>query len=78
MNLEQTLLSCGSYISKKEVLEITKKFDLNERSLMEVLLPLAAKKASPPISNYYVGAVGLTEIGNMILGCNIEIPNSPL
>lgn len=78
MNLEQKLLSYGFYISKKNVLAITQEFNLNESSLMEILLALAAKKALAPVSNYYVGAVGLTESGSIILGCNLEIPKVPL
>lgn len=78
MSLEQKLLSYGFYISKKNVIAITQEFNLSELSLMEKLLALAAKKALPPVSNYHVGAVGLTESGSIILGCNLEIPKVPL
>jgi len=42
------------------------------------MLPEAAKKARPLISNYHVGAVGLTEKGNLLFGVNLEFYGLPL
>ena len=46
--------------------------------LMLHLLPAASAKARPPISDFHVGAVGLTAAGDLILGCNLEWPGSHL
>jgi cytidine deaminase len=40
--------------------------------LLHEILKLAARRARPPISNFYVGAVGLSKAGNIYCGVNIE------
>ncbi len=45
---------------------------------MQLLLPLAALYARPPISGFRVGAVGLGLSGAVYLGANIEFPGQPL
>ncbi|MCB8879662.1 cytidine deaminase [Acidisoma cellulosilytica] len=46
-------------------------------ALMLALLPLAQNLARPPISNFRVGAVGLTaETGDVIFGANVEFPGA--
>ena len=47
--------------------------------LMLLLLPLAQDFARPPISEFFVGAVGLErETGNLVLGGNVEFPGTHL
>lgn len=49
------------------------------RDLMCLLLDVAKDIASPGISDFHVGAVGLeTETGNLILGGNVEFPGTHL
>ena len=45
---------------------------LKERSLIE-LIPAAKKNARPAISNYFVGAVGLTKSGKIFFGGNLGL-----
>ena len=45
---------------------------------MLALLPEAKKHARPPISNFFVGAVGLGASGALYLGANFEVPGNPL
>jgi cytidine deaminase len=45
---------------------------------MLAMLPEAKKHAHPPISNFFVGAVGLGASGAMYLGANLEFPGNPL
>jgi cytidine deaminase len=42
------------------------------------LLSDAKKHAYPPISNFFVGAVGLGASGALYLGANFEVPGNPL
>ncbi len=46
--------------------------------LMMKLLPLAKRRAHPPLSHYFVGAVALGTSGSIYLGQNIEIPGNML
>jgi cytidine deaminase len=47
--------------------------------LMLLALPVARKLATPPISSFFVGAVGLErESGNLLFGGNLEFPKSHL
>ena len=47
--------------------------------LMLLALPAARKLALPPISGFFVGAIGLeAETGNLILGGNLEFPRTHL
>lgn len=48
-----------------------------EELLTSLIIP-ASKLARPPISNYYVGAVGLAGSGAIYLGVNLEFPGLPL
>ena len=45
---------------------------------MLALLPDAKRLAHPPVSNYFVGAVGLGASGALYLGANFEVPGNPL
>jgi len=46
--------------------------------LLHPILKLVTLRARPPISNFYVGAVGLTKAGNIISGVNIEFESLAL
>jgi cytidine deaminase len=49
------------------------------RDLMLLLLDVAKSYAQPPISNFFVGAVGLeSPSGDLILGGNVEFPGTHL
>lgn len=48
-------------------------------TLMTMLLPVAAKFARPPVSNFYVGVVSRgTTTGNLYLGANLEFAGEAL
>ncbi|WP_164730658.1 cytidine deaminase [Pelagibacterium montanilacus] len=47
--------------------------------LMVHLVALAAERATPPLSGFHVGAVGLeAETGALVLGWNLEFPGAPI
>jgi cytidine deaminase len=47
--------------------------------LMAALIPLAQTVARPPISNFFVGVIGLErETGDLVIGGNIEFPGTNL
>lgn len=60
--------------------QLVARFELESiRELMLLLLDVGQDFASPKISGFHVGAVGLeTESGNLILGGNVEFPTSHL
>jgi cytidine deaminase len=59
-------------LSKEEVLGLKKKLGLGTEELLIELIPVAKRNALPPISNYYVGAVGLAKSGKIYFGNNLE------
>jgi cytidine deaminase len=65
-------------LSKAEVNSLKKKLNISTDQLLVVLLPIAKKNARPPISNYYVGAVGLTRSGRILFGNNLEFKGVPI
>lgn len=63
----------GTFVlTKKEFNELKKEKKLSTEELLIELIPIAKKNAIPPISNYYVGAVGLSESGTVYFGNNLE------
>lgn len=70
----------GGIIFRAEAEALVARFALTSiDELMRLLVPVARQAARPPISNFFVGAVGLeTETGNLILGGNIEFPGTTL
>lgn len=56
------------------VKDITTKLALTERDLLCALTHVAKEHASPPISQFKVGAVALCESGNVYMGVNLEFP----
>ena len=59
-------------LSKEEVNSLKKKLGLGTERLLIELIPVAKRNALPPISNYYVGAVGLAKSGKIYFGNNLE------
>lgn len=70
----------GAVLAADIAAELVSQFGLSSiRDLMLVLLDVAKNIASPRISDFHVGAVGLeTETGNLILGGNVEFPGTHL
>lgn len=70
----------GGVLPAEAVTALVDKFALRgPRDLMLVLLDRARDFAHPPISNFFVGAVGLeAETGNLVLGGNVEFPGTHL
>lgn len=70
----------GGIILGSEVAILCESFGLGSvEELMLLALPAARQIARPPISNFFVGAVGLErETGNLILGGNVEFPGTHL
>jgi cytidine deaminase len=64
--------------SKAEVSALKQKLNISTDDLLVALLPAAKKNARPPISNYYVGAVGLTKSGRILFGNNLEFKGTPI
>lgn len=67
-------------ISASDAERLVSTHNLNSvRELMLLLLDAAKNYARPPISNFFVGAVGLeTPSGDLILGGNVEFPGTHL
>jgi cytidine deaminase len=77
----ERILSDGRFrgrIQAAQVDALMRTEKLSREDLMIKLLPLAKRRAHPPLSNYYVGAVALGSSGNLYLGQNIEIPGNML
>lgn len=70
----------GSVLAAGIAGELVTEFGLaSVRDLMCLLLDVAKDIASPSISDFHVGAVGLeAETGNLILGGNVEFPGTHL
>jgi cytidine deaminase len=51
---------------------------ISMEQLMLDLIPLAKQYAIPPISSFFVGAVGLGRSGNLYLGANLEFTGEAL
>lgn len=73
-------LSDGAIVTADAVTRLVDEFDLTgTREVMLLALPAAARLASPPISSFVVGAVGLEAgTGDLILGGNVEFPGTDL
>ena len=70
----------GGVLLAGEARAIAEKFGLaSVEELMLLVLPTAQTMASPPISTFYVGAVGLEAgTGNLVFGGNVEFPQTHL
>mmetsp|Transcript_45847 Transcript_45847/g.146287 ORF Transcript_45847/g.146287 Transcript_45847/m.146287 type:complete len:301 (-) Transcript_45847:726-1628(-) len=61
-----------------EVEEICEECELTPIQLMRSLIGQAQKMAIPPISDFYVGAVGMGVSGRIYIGVNVEFQRVPL
>ena len=64
-------------IPQEVVAAWSREFRLTPRELMIHFLPFVAETARPPSSEYYVGNVGLTQDGDLVIGNNLEFPPLP-
>lgn len=65
-------------IEASEAESMAKKSGLTVPQLLPTLVQEARSLARTPISNYYVGAVGLGSSGRIFFGANLEFPGLPL
>jgi cytidine deaminase len=69
----------GATLPAPAVAELVARYELaSERELALLALPAAGAMARPPISGYRVGAVGIEEDGDLVLGANLEFPGTDL
>ena len=70
----------GGVLERSGVERLVERFGLRDvEDLMLLALPAAREIARPPISGFFVGAVGLeAETGNLVLGGNVEFPGTHL
>jgi cytidine deaminase len=66
------------FIPAGVVKRLLSEYNLSIEGLLNKIIPLAQKHALPSISNYYVGAVGIGNDGNIYSGVNLEFPCMPL
>lgn len=78
MHTLSDLIADRFYLDKEEVKRITQILKIKTSDLAIKLLPFAAKRAHPTISNYRVGVVGTTKSGSILFGCNLEASGLPL
>ncbi len=65
-------------ISHERAEQLQKLFSLSREQLMNQLVTAARTLARPPVSTYFVGAVGEDLSGNLYLGVNLEFAGFPL
>lgn len=65
-------------IEAAEAESMAQKSGLTVLQLLPTLVKSAQTLASPPISNFHVGAVGLGSSGRIFFGGNVEFPGLPL
>ncbi|MFS7982658.1 putative cytidine deaminase [Helianthus anomalus] len=65
-------------ISASDAESMAKSKNLTVPQLLPSLVQSAQSLARPPISNFHVGAVGLSSDGRIFFGGNIEFPGLPL
>lgn len=70
----------GGIVEAADVARLVERFALESaEDLMLLALPVARRFASPPISSFFVGAVGRERgTGNLVLGGNLEFPGAHL
>ena len=74
----ESFLDGATSVAANDAKEIAERLELSTRLLMLELVPVARSHARAPISNHRVGAVVQGTSGNLYLGFNVEIPESPL
>lgn len=76
--LKEMILPNSFMIPAEKVEEITLQYNLKTEELLQRLVPIAASRALPPISNYKVGIAVLGNSGAIYLGVNLEFLGVPL
>lgn len=79
-NADAVATNMGGVLKAADAAALVAEFGLDGiNELMLLLLEPAKSYARPPISNFFVGAVGLeAQTGNLILGGNVEFPGTHL
>ena len=80
LNMATATGDLGHVLTARDWSRLMHDYDLHDKDdLMCLLIGQAATLAKPQISNFYVGAVGEeAETGNLVLGGNLEFPNTQL
>ncbi|KAK3285735.1 hypothetical protein CYMTET_6669 [Cymbomonas tetramitiformis] len=69
----------GRFVFEREEVDAFKQMlNMTDSQLCEHMISPATKLARPPISGYYVGAVGMGESGRVYLGVNLEFSRLPM
>lgn len=66
------------HIPATEVQSILDDQQITRAQLLHCLVTPSSALARPPISNFHVGAVGITPAGDIYIGVNVEFPCAPL
>ncbi|WP_462172108.1 cytidine deaminase [Pseudoalteromonas xiamenensis] len=81
-SLYERIKASRGKLLNSEVKQLCKSLGMDVEALMLALLPVAAKFAKPPISNFYVGAIALDrnleEFGDLYFGANLEFAHEAL
>ena len=79
-NRRRVAENLGGIVEAEDVARLVARFALEgPEELMLLALPVARRLANPPISSFFVGAVGREQgTGNLVLGGNLEFPGTHL
>ena len=68
----------AGHIDANQLTQLMTAAKLNEADLLMALLPIAASLATPPISEFYVGAIAKGKSGDIYMGANLELMGEAL
>ncbi|WOT06574.1 cytidine deaminase [Shewanella youngdeokensis] len=68
----------SGHISAQQLDELIKTTKIEEHTLLQALLPISAALATPPISQFFVGAIAKGSSGDLYMGANLELPGEAL
>lgn len=77
----QALFSAPDFhgvIQSRDVQQLTQTIDSSSEEIALLLLPMARLYATPPISDFHVGAVAIGASGALYFGANVEFGDHPL
>lgn len=77
-SLDALPLKSSLVIPADKAAELQATLQVSAGQLLLALVPLARQHARPPISQYMVGAAGLSRSGRIYLGVNLEFPGNAL
>lgn len=72
------VLSGSCHVPAAQAKEICARLELTQPRLMQELIPIAREHSRASISHYRVGVVTQGQSGDLYLGFNIELPETPL